>query len=57
MDLSIVVPIYNEEKLLRNSIEQIYNFLKEAKKIDSYEVICIDDGSTDTTRQILETLK
>jgi len=52
-----VVPIYNEEKLLRNSIEQIYNFLKEAKKIDSYEVICIDDGSTDTTRQILETLK
>lgn len=57
MDLSIVIPIYNEEALLKNSIEQIYNFLKENDKITSYEVICVDDGSKDSTRQILESSK
>jgi glycosyltransferase involved in cell wall biosynthesis len=45
MDLSIVIPVYNEEE----SVSQLYNKLNETLpglKL-SYEVILIDDGSTD----------
>lgn len=50
--ISIIIPTYNEEKFLSKLIEQI-------KKIDfsklnlSYEIIVVDDGSTDNTREIL----
>jgi dolichol-phosphate mannosyltransferase len=54
IDISIIVPIYNEEKsigiLLKNIISAI-----EGKY--NYEIICIDDGSTDNTINILEELK
>lgn len=45
MDLSIVIPVYNEEE----SVSQLYNKLNKTLpglKLD-YEVILIDDGSTD----------
>ena len=45
IDLSIVIPVYNEEE----SVSQLYNKLNETLpglKL-SYEVILIDDGSTD----------
>jgi len=45
MDLSIVIPVYNEEE----SVSQLYDKLNETLpglKL-SYEVILIDDGSTD----------
>ncbi|MBL7124365.1 MAG: glycosyltransferase family 2 protein [Actinobacteria bacterium] len=47
MDLSIVIPIYNE----RESIEKLYKKLDEAlSRINlKYEVMLIDDGSTDGT--------
>lgn len=47
IDLSIVVPIYNE----RESIEKLYKKLDEAlSRINlKYEVLLIDDGSTDGT--------
>ncbi|NQT66388.1 MAG: glycosyltransferase family 2 protein [Actinobacteria bacterium] len=47
MDLSIVIPIYNE----RESIEKLYKKLDEAlSRINlKYEVLLIDDGSVDDT--------
>jgi len=47
IDLSIVIPIYNE----RESIEKLYKKLDEAlSRINlKYEVMLIDDGSTDGT--------
>ncbi|MBA7561298.1 Dodecaprenyl-phosphate galacturonate synthase [subsurface metagenome] len=47
IDLSIVIPIYNE----RESIEKLYKKLDEAlSRINlKYEVLLIDDGSTDGT--------
>ncbi len=51
MKLSLVVPCYNEE-------EVIYDFYKEVKrvfenKIDSYELVFVNDGSKDKTQDIL----
>ncbi len=50
MKLSIVVPVYNEEKTLRAILEKILAQPQEK------EVILVDDGSTDGTREILKSL-
>lgn len=51
MKLSVVVPLYNEEE----NIEQLYLELKSVlNKINSYEILFIDDGSTDSTFKKLE---
>ncbi len=46
--LSIVMPVYNEER----SIEQVLRRLRRLP-LPSYEVVVVDDGSTDGTREIL----
>ena len=50
MKLSIIVPTYNSEKYLRQTIASILAL----KEILDCEVIVVDDGSTDGTRQILD---
>ena len=50
--LSIIIPCFNEEKTISLIIEKIYLL----KNLD-IEVIVVDDGSTDLTREILTNLK
>ena len=47
--VSIVIPIYNAEKYLKDCLESI---LKQTYK--NYEIIAVNDGSTDKSRSILE---
>ena len=54
MDLSVVIPVYNGERYIRESLRTLQDYL--AKHIGSAEVIVVDDGSTDGTRRILESL-
>ncbi len=42
---SIVIPVYNEEKSIQKTIEEIRIFSTK----DVYEIIVVDDGSTDDT--------
>lgn len=51
MKLSIIVPVYNEAKLIPASLPEIFNL--ETEK----EVIVVDDGSNDQSAKILEELK
>lgn len=51
-ELSIVVPCYNEEEVLPLLFERIRSAL-EARGID-YEVILVDDGSTDHSARLME---
>ncbi|MDA8092178.1 MAG: glycosyltransferase family 2 protein [Nitrospiraceae bacterium] len=53
-DLSIVVPVYNEEENIRPLYEALKPVL-DGMGVD-YEIILIDDGSTDKTAAILEGL-
>lgn len=55
MRLSILMPIYNEE----NTIKEILRRVKEAnvKNINDKEIIIINDGSTDGTKEILENIE
>ena len=50
MNLSIIIPSYNEGKTLPQVIEKI----NSAQIKSSYEIIIVDDGSRDNTRQILK---
>jgi glycosyltransferase involved in cell wall biosynthesis len=48
--LSIVIPAYNEEKRLPDTLEKVTAFLLEQEY--SYEVLVIENGSTDRTLEI-----
>ena len=48
--ISIVMPVYNEAASITNSVREIHNFLSANKlNLGSYELIVVDDGSTDDT--------
>ncbi|HSL43160.1 MAG TPA: dolichyl-phosphate beta-glucosyltransferase [Anaerolineales bacterium] len=49
---SIVIPAYNEQNRLPGTLEQIFHFLKQQSFTS--EVIVVENGSTDNTRQIAE---
>lgn len=48
-EISILVPIYNVERYLRECLDSIL-----AQSFQDYEVICINDGSTDSSPQIVQ---
>lgn len=52
--LSIIIPIYNEEESIPHLHERLHNVL--AQQDFSYEILYIDDGSSDTTFQQLSQL-
>ena len=54
MILSIIIPAYNEEKTIIQILEKIKN---SSSNLFKYEVIVIDDGSTDQSRKLLENNK
>jgi glycosyltransferase involved in cell wall biosynthesis len=54
LDLSVVVPIYNEAESLETLVGAIASSLQETQL--SYEIICVDDGSKDGSTQILTDL-
>src|SRR6185503_18280138 len=47
VEISLIIPAYNEEQRIGKSLEQIFRFCN-AQAI-SYEVIVVDDGSSDDT--------
>ncbi len=52
LDCSVVIPMYNAEKYIENTIRSVMN-----QTVKNIEIICVDDCSTDNTRQIVETLQ
>src|SRR5271157_5301057 len=51
MRLSVVIPVYNERATLRDVIDRILAVPLEM------ELLCVDDGSTDGSREILAELQ
>lgn len=55
MDLSVVIPLYNEEENVRELYSKLSDVLSKLGK--SYEIIFVDDGSQDGTLRILEEIQ
>ncbi|MCX8743284.1 glycosyltransferase family 2 protein [Lactobacillus sp. B3795] len=49
--ISIVLPVYNEEAGIKNTIEVLENFVE--CQIETYEIIFVDDGSVDSSVDII----
>lgn len=52
IDLSIIVPCYNESENVPNTVEKIRAAL--ANRADTWELIMVNDGSTDDTFEVMQ---
>ena len=52
IQISIIIPVYNVEKYLRECLNSILN-----QTFQDFEIICVDDGSTDKSLEILQEYK
>jgi dolichyl-phosphate beta-glucosyltransferase len=49
--LTLIIPAYNEERVIKNSLKETISYL--SKKKYQWEVIVVDDGSTDETASLV----
>lgn len=54
MEYSIIIPVYNEEKILENTINKIINILENTN--NSFEILVSNDGSVDRTDFVITNL-
>src|SRR5258708_3398616 len=52
--LSVVIPAFNEELLIERTITALEDAIEG--RITDYEIVIVDDGSTDRTAEILDRL-
>ena len=56
MNISFVIPCLNSEVIIKSSVKKLTKKLKKIKNL-KYELILIDDGSSDKTNKIINGLK
>ena len=50
--VSVIMPVYNDEENIVESLNSVYN-----QTLKEIEVICINDGSTDNSLNLMNTFK
>ncbi len=55
MQISLMIPAYNEGNKIKKTLKEVQSFVENEK--DEWEVLIINDGSTDNTLEILENYK
>ncbi|MDA2922150.1 glycosyltransferase [Patescibacteria group bacterium AH-259-L07] len=57
MTISIVIPTYNEEKIISQTIDQLYHYCQQNLSQYQWFIIIADNGSTDKTLEIVKNKK
>jgi len=52
--VSVVVPAFNEEKIIEKNLFELYHYMKSMETDYRWELIVINDGSTDATGDLAE---
>lgn len=56
--LTVIMPVYNEETSVGHVIEEHLAVLEQMRdELKSWEILCLDDGSTDRTWEVLQTMQ
>lgn len=51
MEVSVIIPMYNEEENVLHTLQEVKNVLRQ---YSPYQIIAVDDGSADNTLSLLE---
>jgi len=54
VNFSIIIPAYNEEKGIKPTVDSIKSYMNGKCGQENYEIIVVNDGSTDKTRDVVE---
>lgn len=57
MKTALVIPAYNEEEALLNTIPRLYHFLDKSQLRESVVVIIAENGSEDRTREVMHNIQ
>ena len=52
--LSVVIPCFNEEEVIELTVEKVNNVLSDV--LENFEIVVVDDGSTDNTSVVLDNI-
>jgi dolichyl-phosphate beta-glucosyltransferase len=47
MKISVIIPMYNEEKIIKDTAKQVYEYMNDRFGEGEYEVLFSNDGSLD----------
>lgn len=50
-EISVIIPVYNVEKYIDQCLDSL-----QSQTFDNFEVLCVDDGSDDQTRERIREL-
>lgn len=53
MGVSVIIPVYNEEVCIRETLREVFRLLEEGLD-DAFEILVINDGSSDATAQEID---
>lgn len=54
MKISVIIPVYNAERYVRYAIDSVLACAGRLADTDEVELLCVDDGSTDSSGRILD---
>jgi|GEM_PF-482665 len=54
MEVSLIIPAFNESKIIKSTVNTVLSFLMN--NYSEYELIVVDDGSFDDTKEIVESI-
>ena len=53
--VSIVIPVYNEQSCIESTLRELAGVMRQQNR--AFEILCVDDGSTDSSGDIIRALK